>query len=242
MGNGELQQKLRRLGLSEYEARAYLALLGEHIATAARISAKSGVPRTKIYSVLEELSGKGWVKLFSGVPILFKATEPPKVFERMRREHEEFLESVEKTLHKEAPGMEKYVIKRMNIALETLKGDIRKAKTVTMSNATAEMVKKLADSFAPDAHVRVLLFPGEKPPKDIEHRNLTFKSAEMRIVCINGNKEVPSVSLILDEARTFTIIPDTSGRKLLIEEMVYDECSKCFNEWTALGWGAADEK
>jgi sugar-specific transcriptional regulator TrmB len=175
------------------------------------------------------------------VPILFKATPPPKVFERMKREHEEFLKSVEKTLHKEAKGMEKYVIKRMNLGLDILKGEITKAKTVTISNATTELVKRLADSFAPDAHVRVLLFPGEKQPKGIEHRNMQFKSADIKIVCIDGNKELPSMSVILDEARTFTLIPDTSGRKFCVEEMVYDDCSRCFNDWWSLGWGAAEK-
>lgn len=48
-------EKLKRVGLTEYEAKAYLALLNAHLSTATQISEKSGVPRTKIYAVLESL-------------------------------------------------------------------------------------------------------------------------------------------------------------------------------------------
>jgi sugar-specific transcriptional regulator TrmB len=55
-------KKLRRVGLTEYEAKAYLALLNVHLSTAMQASEKSGVPRTRIYSVLESLKEKGWVR------------------------------------------------------------------------------------------------------------------------------------------------------------------------------------
>ena len=45
--------------MTEYEAKVYSSLLKNHINSAARLSAKSGVPRTKIYSVLESLQEKG---------------------------------------------------------------------------------------------------------------------------------------------------------------------------------------
>jgi hypothetical protein len=41
-------EKLQRVGLTEYEAKAYLALLNTHLSTATQASERSGVPRTKI--------------------------------------------------------------------------------------------------------------------------------------------------------------------------------------------------
>lgn len=41
-------EKLQRIGLTEYESRAYLALLSTHFNTATKVAEKSGVPRTKI--------------------------------------------------------------------------------------------------------------------------------------------------------------------------------------------------
>jgi sugar-specific transcriptional regulator TrmB len=55
-------EKLERIGLTEYEAKAYFALLEVHLNTATKVSEKSGVPRTRIYSVLESLMNKGWVR------------------------------------------------------------------------------------------------------------------------------------------------------------------------------------
>jgi sugar-specific transcriptional regulator TrmB len=80
-------EKRRKVGLTEYEAKTYLVLLGMHLSTAAQAAEKSGVPRTKIYSVLEALKDKGWVKVYSGVPLLFRAVEPMSVFERAKEDY-----------------------------------------------------------------------------------------------------------------------------------------------------------
>jgi sugar-specific transcriptional regulator TrmB len=77
-------EKLHQVGLTEYEAKTYLALLNTHLSTATGVSEKSGVPRTKIYSVLESLKNKGWVRVYSGVPLLFKAVEPMAVFDKVK--------------------------------------------------------------------------------------------------------------------------------------------------------------
>lgn len=56
-------QKLTTLGLSEYEARAYIALLRSHPATAYEVSRESGIPSSKIYQVLDKLDDRGMVAL-----------------------------------------------------------------------------------------------------------------------------------------------------------------------------------
>jgi sugar-specific transcriptional regulator TrmB len=230
-------EKLQQVGLTEYEAKAYLALLNTHLSTATKVSEKSGVPRTKIYSVLEALKHKGWVRVYSGVPLLFKAVEPLAVFEKVKGDLEKFLESVQTTLKEEVNEMcEKFVIKRFDIGLEGLKQEIRKAKTVEINNATAGFVKKVSDAFRPDAAVKVLMFPGEAKPGNIQ--NVEMKEAEVAIVTIIRNKEVPSMSIILDESRTFTAFQDPIDHKYIVDEMLYDECSKCFSEWSNLSWNA----
>jgi Sugar-specific transcriptional regulator TrmB len=50
---------LKKLGLTEYEARAYAALVGLGEATAREIHEASRVPRTRIYDILRDLGGKG---------------------------------------------------------------------------------------------------------------------------------------------------------------------------------------
>jgi len=63
-------KKLQKIGLTEYEAKAYLSLLRDHLNSATKLSEKSGVPRTKIYQVLESLERKGWIRIYSGIPLV----------------------------------------------------------------------------------------------------------------------------------------------------------------------------
>jgi len=232
-------EKLRRIGLTEYEARAYLSLLNDHVVTASKLSEKSGVPRTKIYSVLESLALKGWVKIYSGVPLLFKAVNPEDVFEKIKRDYASFLESVKATLEKRGVEMkEKFVIKKADVGLEALKEEIRKAKTIQISNATTDFLKKISKAFSKDAVVKVLLSPGERR---ISNENIEFREAEVKIVCMIRGKGVPSISVILDESRTFTVVEDPVKHRYVVEEMLYEECVKCFGEWYNLSWDAAQE-
>lgn len=232
-------EKLEQIGLTEYEAKVYLALLEVHLNTATKASEKSGVPRTRIYSVLESLAHKGWVRIYSGVPLLFKAQAPQEVFEKIKQEYSEFLDSVKSILKEEVKNMkDKFVIKKFDIGLEGLKEGIKEAKTVEVNNATAEFIKKIGDSFRPDALVKVLLFPGER---ELKMNNVQFKLAEVGIVSIVRNKEVPSMCVVLDEERTFTVFQDPVDRHYIIDEMLYDECSKCFGGWSSMSWSAAKE-
>jgi sugar-specific transcriptional regulator TrmB len=232
-------EKLQHIGLTEYEAKAYLALLNTHLSTATQASEKSGVPRTKIYSVLESLRNKGWVRVYSGVPLLFKAVEPLSVFEKVKEDYALFLESVQSTLKNEVNDMkEKFVIKRFDIGLDGLKQEIAKAKTVEINNATTSFLKKISDSFGVDAVVRVLLFPGEAKINNLPH--VEFKEAEVAIVTMIRNREMPSMSITLDEERTFTVFQDPIDHKYIVDEMLYDECQRCFSNWSNMSWNSTN--
>lgn len=144
------------------------------------------------------------------------------------------------TLGKEVKNMkDKFVIKRFDIGLESLKEEIKKAKTIEINNATATFVKKVSDAFRKDAMVKVLLLPNE--PK-LNISNVQFKCAEVGIVSVVRKKEVPSMSILLDESRTFTVFQDPVDHRYIVDEMLYDECSKCFSEWSNMSWGAAKEE
>lgn len=56
-----ITNNLLTLGLSEYEAKAYIALLEKNPATAYEVAKSSGIPTSKIYEVLSRLAEKGFV-------------------------------------------------------------------------------------------------------------------------------------------------------------------------------------
>jgi sugar-specific transcriptional regulator TrmB len=59
-------ERLREIGLGEYEARLYLALLRRHPATGYELARSSGVPSSKVYEVLKRLQDKDLVFVADG--------------------------------------------------------------------------------------------------------------------------------------------------------------------------------
>lgn len=67
---------LKRLGLTEYEAKIYAAVVRAGSKTAGELSFLSGVPRTKLYGSLRSLEKKGLVRTVSRKPETFAANSP----------------------------------------------------------------------------------------------------------------------------------------------------------------------
>ncbi|MDQ6708992.1 MAG: TrmB family transcriptional regulator [Candidatus Dormibacteraeota bacterium] len=75
--------QLVRLGLTSYEARAYVALTGRDSFTAAQVSRLAGLPRQRIYDVLGSLVQKGLAAARPGNVVKYAATEPATAIERL---------------------------------------------------------------------------------------------------------------------------------------------------------------
>lgn len=84
--NPELVKNLNIFGLSDYEAKAYGALVSLGTGSVTEVSQLCDVPRSNLYSVLEKLNKKGFVDIQRGRPILFKAIDPKKVLKEVERE------------------------------------------------------------------------------------------------------------------------------------------------------------
>lgn len=59
MNDGSLIEQLSELGLSRYEAAAYVGLLGRQSFSAPQLATRTGIPRQRIYDVLQTLAAKG---------------------------------------------------------------------------------------------------------------------------------------------------------------------------------------
>jgi len=82
------KRALQDLGLTEYETRAYVALLQRGSTTASEISEMAPVPYSKIYEVLGRLERKGWIETEPGRPSKHYPRSPPDALEatRLRRD------------------------------------------------------------------------------------------------------------------------------------------------------------
>ncbi|WP_239000735.1 TrmB family transcriptional regulator [Jiangella asiatica] len=69
------------LGLTRYEARAYLALIGRRDGTPAEIARMASIPRQRAYDVLASLSERGLVLPVPGHGVRYRAQPPDHVTE-----------------------------------------------------------------------------------------------------------------------------------------------------------------
>ena len=69
-------RRLQQLGLNSYESRSYMVLLGHPRFKALELAARAGVPRQKIYEVLDSLMEKGFAQMVQEKTKLFSAVAP----------------------------------------------------------------------------------------------------------------------------------------------------------------------
>jgi sugar-specific transcriptional regulator TrmB len=74
---------LGKVGLTVYEARAYIALVAQGVGDAAALALAAKIPRTSAYKVLESLVEKGYAAPTGGKPILFRPKPPLEVAESL---------------------------------------------------------------------------------------------------------------------------------------------------------------
>lgn len=91
----EHMEKVQDYGLTEYEARAYLALLELHGGTAREVASLSRVPRTKIYQVLDDLHEKRLAEVVPERPKKYIAVPFEEYLERFEADYKEKLEKIE---------------------------------------------------------------------------------------------------------------------------------------------------
>jgi len=72
----EMLERLKELGLTEYDAKVYYILVSQGTLTAIEISRESGVPMSKIYVVLGRLENGGWISVVPERPKKYRAVDP----------------------------------------------------------------------------------------------------------------------------------------------------------------------
>ena len=93
-----VSQRLKDLGFTIYEAKAYVSLLEHHPVTRYELSRNSGVPRSAIYSVIHRLEELGAVSAQSSEPEKYMPLMPDKLFELLSRQFEHRIQAAKKYL------------------------------------------------------------------------------------------------------------------------------------------------
>ena len=91
---------LEEFGLSEYESRAYLALLKYDSLTVSELAYHAQIPRTKAYAVVKTLVRKGLVELLDKKPVRCRALPPEETLQKLILIEEKRVKAMKKELAK----------------------------------------------------------------------------------------------------------------------------------------------
>ena len=168
---------LGKVGLTQYEARAYIALVARGLGDAATLATAAGIPRTSAYKVLESLAEKGHAKPTGGKPILFRPTPPldvaetlktaiQEVFEKLALLHRVVAEHGEPQLVYLLSGREKVVQKIGELLDQTTEAFI--LTTPQVADLRDELGKKVQHAVKRGVKVTFITTPLQRIPEGVE--------------------------------------------------------------------------
>lgn len=206
-------EDLKRIGLTEYEAKVYLTLIKLKSATGGQIAKDSKVPHGKTYESLISLSDKGLITIIPVEPKLFKLIEPKRGLENLVNIKANGLRETGKNILSEIEKIKSFPKEEAFKKLEVYSG-----------------VKKqfeLATEMIASARKQILIVSrGEKVPNSILQatKRFTGKGGDFRIIVyeIEGNSEwlrkFKEVGMKLRYLKTgeFTIIVKDREEVLLV--------------------------
>ncbi|MFC6823984.1 TrmB family transcriptional regulator [Halopelagius fulvigenes] len=94
---------LEQLGLTEYEARCFVALTRLPHATAKEVGQVADIPRSRVYGTMDRLRQRGLVEVQEGEPRTFQSVSIDTAVRVLRKEYESNFETVERTLRRMEP-------------------------------------------------------------------------------------------------------------------------------------------
>ncbi|WP_226004916.1 TrmB family transcriptional regulator [Natrinema salinisoli] len=94
----EAVSALEGLGLTEYEARCFVALVRISTGTAKEISQVADIPRSRVYDTIERLDRKGLVSVQQTEPRQYKAVPVETACRRIREDYDSRINAAERSL------------------------------------------------------------------------------------------------------------------------------------------------
>jgi sugar-specific transcriptional regulator TrmB len=221
---GKAIRALRGLGLTEYEASAYLTLLHHGEMTAMELSERAAIPYSKVYGVLDSLRRRGWLEISGGRPRMYSPRSPMEAlqvewvsversFEKCRSIIVEELQPIyEGRGLRERP--EVWIIRGLENILSSLKKMVEGARRELMM-ALPTLAEELLQTIYPplslarDRGVRILLLTTGEVASKLKAYAHFFDEVRVRDEMFGGG-------VITDGAETLLILDATPGGRLAI--------------------------
>ncbi|UCH88484.1 MAG: TrmB family transcriptional regulator [Thermoplasmata archaeon] len=191
----EISEQLEMVGLSRYEARAYIALIAHGYGDAETIANTAQIPRTSSYKILKSLQDKGFVIATHGRPTIFKPEAPDKIYQQFESKLKETFDKLG-LLHEivRERGMPQliFTIAGKGRVLEKIGELLDKASisfmisTPLFNEINDNLYKKLENADKRGVEITVITAPGQSIP---ENAKVIRRKGLIATDVISDNKE-----------------------------------------------------
>lgn len=228
-------EDMKKLGLSEYEIKAYLSLLQVHPVNGYVLSKNSGIPRSRVYEVLESLVNKHIVFEEIGDDVtLYHPINPKDLISKYKNDFQNVLSHVasytEDLFQKNENDNKLIVLKGRNKILDFSKSLISKSnKRIALSiwdEEMQELSEALGNALDRGVRLRGIYFGHVNPFDDlITHRRieryLSEKNERYLTITIDG-KDVMSGVISRGEDSQVTWTKDLGFLELSEDYIAHD--------------------
>ncbi len=138
--NNDLPGSLQDFGLSKYEARAYLTMIGKGSLAVSEIAYYANLPRTKVYQTVKKLEKKKLAVISKQKPLICSAIPPEEAFAEIVNLHDRRVKNMRNVVDS---------LQKINDESQRPKGSEERRYFILDANATLEKIGSLiADSRA----------------------------------------------------------------------------------------------
>jgi HTH-type transcriptional regulator, sugar sensing transcriptional regulator len=136
--NNDLPGSLEEFGLSKYEARAYLTMIGKGSLAVSEIAYYANLPRTKVYQTVKKLEKKKLAVISKQKPLICSAIPPEEAFAEIVNSHDRRVKNMRKIVDS---------LQKINDESQRPKGSEERRYFILDANSTLERIGSLiADS------------------------------------------------------------------------------------------------
>jgi len=194
----EVLGSLQKLGLSQYESQAYVALLRSPKVTAYELAKQSTIPPSKVYEVLERLRVKQLVGVVeTGGSARYVPLEPREAMSRYRRTYDDILDRLEDRLdHIYSSGHE------------------RDGQVWNLQGREAVLAKAEAMIDAAQGELLLALWPEELPRLEPHLVGADHRGAAIA-VCLYGEGD-PGVGVVYHHPTDQVVIRDQGSKRMVL--------------------------
>lgn len=132
--NSDLPGSLEEFGLSKYEARAYLTMIGKGSLAASDVAYYANLPRSKIYQTVKKLEKKRLAVISKQKPLMCSAIPPEEAFSEIVNLHERRVKNMKKIVDQ---------LQKINDEGQRPKGSEERRYFILDANSTLEKIGSL---------------------------------------------------------------------------------------------------